>query len=91
MPQKYVIVFMQECTKGQNAAGLEFGGTKLAHAPEIDKDLDKMIKKGIPVYLVTEDARERGLSSSDMVAGIKEISRKTLPQLLDQFDQIWHW
>ncbi len=77
--------------KGQNASGLEFGGTKLAHAPEIDKDLDKMIKKGIPVYLVKEDAQERGLSSSGMVAGIEEISRKALPQLLDRFDQIWHW
>jgi sulfur relay (sulfurtransferase) DsrF/TusC family protein len=77
--------------KGQDASGLAFGEIKMAHPPEIDKDLDKMIKKGVTVYLVTEDAKERGLSSQNLLAGIEKVSRKDLPQLIDQYDQVWHW
>jgi sulfur relay (sulfurtransferase) DsrF/TusC family protein len=77
--------------KGQDASGLAFGGVKSDHPPQIDKDLEKMIQKGIPVYLVQEDLQERGLPDSDLIDGIKKISRKGLPELLDQHDQVWHW
>lgn len=77
--------------KDQDASGLEFGELKMAHAPEIDKDLAKMIGKGIPVYVVEEDAKERGLSDEELIDGVKKISRNTMPELLDQHDQVWHW
>lgn len=77
--------------KGQDASGLVFGDTKMAHPPEIDKDVERMIEKGIPMYLVEEDARERGLSDGELIAGIKKVVRRGLPALFDQHDQIWHW
>lgn len=77
--------------KGQDASGISFGEAKLAHPPEIDKDLEKMIAKGVPVYLVQEDAQERGLGDGDFIAGVKKVSRKELPSLLDQHEQVWHW
>ncbi|MGH7826690.1 MAG: DsrE family protein [Candidatus Binatia bacterium] len=77
--------------RGQDASGLSFGEAKMTHSPEIDKDVAKMIEKGVPVYLVGEDARERGLSDRDLIAGIKKIARQQLPELLDQHDQVWHW
>jgi hypothetical protein len=77
--------------KGQDASGLSFGEAKMANPPEIDKDLEKIIGKGVPVYLVQEDAQERGLSDGDLVTGIKKVKRQGLAELLDQHDQIWHW
>lgn len=77
--------------KGQDASGLSFGEIKMIHPPEIDKDLEKIIGKGVPVYLVQEDARERGLSDGDFVSGVKKVSRGDLPALIDEHDQIWHW
>ena len=77
--------------KGQDASGLSFGDLKLPHPPELDKDITKMIEKGIQVYLVKEDAEERGLSSGDLVGGIKQVSKSELPALVDQHDRIWHW
>jgi predicted peroxiredoxin len=77
--------------KGQDASGLSFGDAKMTHPPEIDKDVQKIIEKGVPVYLVEEDAKERGLSDGDLVSGIKNVRRGDLPQLVDQHDQIWHW
>jgi predicted peroxiredoxin len=77
--------------KVQDASGLVFGETKMTHAPEIDKDVAKMIEKGVPVYVVEEDAKERGLVDSDLIAGVKKVKKSGLPEPMDQHDQVWHW
>lgn len=77
--------------KGQDASGLAFGDAKMAHSPEIDKDVERIIGKGVAVYLVQEDAQERGLVDGDFISGIKKVSRKDLPSLIDQHEQVWHW
>lgn len=77
--------------KDQDASGLAFGEIRMAHPPEIDKDLDKMIQKGVTVYVVSEDAKELGLSDDDLIGGVERISRDDLPELLDRYDQVWHW
>ena len=77
--------------KGQDASGLRFGEIKMAHPPEIDKDVEKMMEKGISVYLVEEDARERGLSDGDLLGAVKKIKRQAIPDIIDQHDQVWHW
>ncbi len=77
--------------KGQDASGLSFGEAKMAHPPEIDKDVEKMIEKGVPVYVVDEDATDRGLSGRDLIGGVKKVNRQDVPELIDQHDQIWHW
>jgi sulfur relay (sulfurtransferase) DsrF/TusC family protein len=77
--------------KGQDASGLSFGASKMVHPPEIEKDVQKLIEKGVPVYLVEEDANDRGLSDGDLVAGLKSVKRQALPELIDQHDLVWHW
>lgn len=77
--------------KGQDASGLSFGESKMTHPPEIDKDVEKMIEKGVPLYVVEEDAKDRGLSDGDLIGGVKKVSRRELPELIDQHDQVWHW
>jgi sulfur relay (sulfurtransferase) DsrF/TusC family protein len=77
--------------QGQDASGLRFGELSQTRPPEIDKDVAALIKKGTPVYVVTEDAVERGLVASEFVSGVQQVSRRALPKFLDQFDQVWHW
>jgi len=77
--------------KGQDASGLYFGALKMTHPPEIDKDVEKMIQKGVSIYLVEEDARERGLTDDDLLDGLRKIKRQGIPQLIDEHDQVWHW
>ena len=77
--------------RGQDASGLAFGEMKMAHPPEIDKDVERMLQKGISVYLVKEDAEERGLSEKELISGLKKVTRQDLPGLIDQHDQVWHW
>lgn len=58
--------------------------------PEIDKDVEKIVQKGVSVYLVKEGAEERGLTDGDLLSGIKKVKRQSLPELIDQYDQVWY-
>ncbi|HXG51338.1 MAG TPA: DsrE family protein [candidate division Zixibacteria bacterium] len=77
--------------KGQDASGLAFGAARMARGPEIDKDVANLLAKGVPVYLVEEDAVERGLVDGQLLDGVKKIKKQSVPELLDQHDQVWHW
>lgn len=77
--------------RGQDAGGLRFGDVELTHPPSIADDLEALMAKGVPVYFVEEDARERGIPGDRVVDGAKPISRRELPALFGGFDQVWHW
>ena len=77
--------------KGQDASGLSFGGRSQSQPPRIEADVAKLTQKGVEVYVVEDDAAERGLERSDLVAGVKPVSRAGLPKLFAGYDQIWHW
>lgn len=77
--------------RGQNAGGLAFGDKKLAHAPELDKDLEKLIESKVAIYIVEEDLRERGVPQDRLIDGLEKITRNNLPALIERFDHVWHW
>jgi hypothetical protein len=77
--------------RGQDASGLRFGDLEVGHSPELDADVEALLDKGVAVYYLTEDVATRGISDADLVDGLKPVSRRELPNLLDQFDQVWHW
>lgn len=77
--------------KGQDASGLRFGDMAMEHPPEIDKDVSRMIEKGIPIFVVEEDVKERGLADDDLIGGIQKLKRTAIPELIDEHEQVWHW
>lgn len=77
--------------RGQDASGLSFGGKEQTQPPKIDRDIGAMIKNGIDVYLVRDDAAERGLEVSELVAGIRPIARDEVAGLFRNYDFVWHW
>jgi sulfur relay (sulfurtransferase) DsrF/TusC family protein len=77
--------------QGQDASGLRFGDLELEHPPALDRDLAAMAEKGVAVYYVQEDAEERGLADAKLIDAAKPVSRKELPGLLEEFEQVWHW
>lgn len=77
--------------RGQDASGLRFGDETLDHPPQIDHDLEALVEKGVPVYYVSDDAADRGIPTDRIIEGVKPVSRRELPSLLDGFDQVWSW
>lgn len=77
--------------RGHDASGLSIGERKLARGPTPDKDLEKLIGAQVPVYVVEEDLRQRGVPDDGIVAGLSQVSRRAIPELFERFDQVWHW
>lgn len=75
----------------QEAAGLTFGNWKQSNPPNIVRDIEAMIAKGIAFYYVESDANARGLPTHRIVNGVKPITTESLPQLLQEFDQVNQW
>jgi intracellular sulfur oxidation DsrE/DsrF family protein len=76
---------------GQDASGLSLGGRQQTQPPQLHEDLRKLTQKGVQVYLVQEDAAERGIETSELIEGVEAVQRAGVAKLFDQYDQIWHW
>ena len=77
--------------QGQDAAGLAFGDKGIAHPPQLDQDLARLIAAKVPVFAVDEDIQERALPSEKLVAGIEKLGRAAIPAAIERFDHVWHW
>jgi hypothetical protein len=77
--------------RAQDASGLTFGGKAQTQPPRIAQDVSNLVGKGVEVWLVEDDAAERGLERGALVEGLKFVPRSGLPALFEQFDQVWSW
>jgi hypothetical protein len=77
--------------RGQDASGLAFGERRQTQSPRLDEDVAKLAGKGVPVYYVAEDARDRGLPSESLLGDAKPVSRAEIPRLFESHDMVWHW
>jgi hypothetical protein len=77
---------------GQGAPGLSIGEWKQTQAPKMDHDvLDLIEKRKIPVFVVEEDVAERGIERSELIPGMKLISRASLPGLCSEYAVVNLW
>ncbi|MGB3809451.1 MAG: DsrE family protein [Parvibaculum sp.] len=76
---------------GQNASGLRFGNWVQTNPPRIERELEKLIAKGVPVYVVSDDLKRRGLAQAETIKGVSFIARNALANLLDEHERVWHW
>ena len=59
--------------------------------PRLDEDVAKLAAKGVTVFIVDDDLRERGIGHGDLVPGVKPIVRGEIPGLFERYDQVWSW
>lgn len=76
---------------GQQAPQVSFGTWQQTHAAEIDQDLIALMEKGVAVFVAEEDLAKRGISLSELISGIKTVSREGILDLIENHDRIWHW
>jgi sulfur transfer complex TusBCD TusB component (DsrH family) len=77
---------------GQGAPGLTVGEWKQTQAPKMDRDvLDLIEKRKMPVFVIEEDLAERGIEKSEMIPGVKLLSRSALPKLCAEHAIVSLW
>jgi len=77
--------------RGQEGTGIKIAGAPVQPGFLIETDVKSVQEAKIPVYALQEDLAERGIEQSELVAGIKLMSRRELGKFIDQFDTIWNW
>jgi len=76
---------------GQDSTGLKFGKWTQNQPAKLDLDLTDCLNNGLGIYIISEDAQERGIPTNRIIEGVKAISRQELPVLFEQYQQVWHW
>jgi predicted peroxiredoxin len=77
--------------KAQDASGLVFGSKAQTKPPQLAKDVERLIERGVAVHVVRDDVAERGIESSELIEGLFLCSRTEIAELVTRFDQVWHW
>ena len=77
--------------KEQKPFNLHFGTWKQTQPPELDRDLEIMIERDIPVYALAEDIQDRALFQERLIDGVSLIEKSQVAQLFEQFEYVWHW
>src|SRR5437867_8178059 len=74
----------------QDAKGLRFG-SRAVKGPDMVRDINAVIAKKIPLFVVSDDLAERGIAASELVPGIEQIQRSAIAKLIDNHDRILSW
>lgn len=77
--------------KAQDASGLVLGGKAQTKPPQLAKDVERLIERGVAVHVVRDDVAERGIEGSELIEGLFLCSRSEIAELVTRFDQVWHW
>jgi sulfur relay (sulfurtransferase) DsrF/TusC family protein len=77
--------------KGHETGAISFGSKRLAHPPQLDRDIAAIVASGAPVFAVAEDLQVLGVRHEPHVEGVRVLPRADLPKLFEQYDQVWQW
>jgi hypothetical protein len=77
--------------KRQNPEGIKIGSLPIERPCKPNKDLLSMKEAGITVQVVREDLADLGISMDDVVPDFELVGRDRIPDIVRQYDQVWHW
>jgi len=77
--------------KTQKPKALNFGSGKIPYPNKLHEDLQAMSKKGIKLFFLAGDVKDRGISQGDLIGEVEGIDRSSLADFVDDFDHIWRW
>jgi sulfur relay protein TusB/DsrH len=75
----------------QECPVLSIGNASVNHPARPTEDIEKLREKGVRVYVVEEDIKDRGINLDNSIQGVRLISKKEIAGLMEEHDQIWHW
>ena len=77
--------------EGQDCTGLAFGEWRQTQPPLIANDLAALIDKRVEIYYVAEDLVGRGIEVSQLIAGVRPVTRAAVADLIAGSGRVWHW
>lgn len=75
----------------QECPALAIARAEIKHPAMPNENIRKLAQKGVRVFAVIGDMRERGIETSKCIDDVQLISKVELTTLFDRHDQVWHW
>jgi sulfur transfer complex TusBCD TusB component (DsrH family) len=75
----------------QQPVALAIGEWRQAHPPSLAADLKALRAKGVEIFAVKEDVRERGIAEDQLIDSVALVPRERLAGLVGGFARVWHW
>jgi intracellular sulfur oxidation DsrE/DsrF family protein len=76
--------------RNQDAKGLRFGA-RTVKGPDMVRDIQAVIEKKIPLFVVADDLAERGIPAAQLIPGVEQIPRSGVAKLIEGHDRILTW
>jgi len=70
---------------------LHLGDWVQTQPADLTRDFANLTDFKVPVYVVEEDLRERGLAGRKCLPGVQVINKKQLTEVYESADQVWNW
>jgi hypothetical protein len=75
----------------QDAGGLAFGAWRQTQPPRVAASVVSLLAARTPIHAVAEDLSDRGVRTSDCVAGVETLPRARLGEFIEGFERVWQW
>ena len=75
----------------QQQPRLTLGMREVAVGPNGENEIRALMANRVTVYIVVDDAAERGIFKDDMIPGLQHLPRGWLGKLYDSYQRIIHW
>ena len=75
----------------QECPPLQIGTVGINHPARPNQDIFALREKGVRVFALADDLEERGIDQASCIGGVELIQRSDVAQLMDRYEQVWHW
>jgi hypothetical protein len=76
---------------GQEVAPLSFGERTQCHAPDVYREVERLIDNKASVFVLSDDVQRRGLDGARLLKGVRRVEAAMLAGLISDYDVVWTW
>jgi sulfur relay protein TusB/DsrH len=75
----------------QECPALSIGNVGINHPARPAEDINRLQEKGVKVFAMRDDLEARGIKGESCVNGVQMISGIDIADLMEKYEQVWHW
>jgi sulfur relay (sulfurtransferase) DsrF/TusC family protein len=75
----------------QECPPLQIGTVGINHPARPNQDIFALREKGVRVFAVADDLEARGIDQTTCIGDVEIIQRSRVADLMEDYQQVWHW
>ena len=75
----------------QECPALIIGNAGINHPARPAEDINRLQEKGVKVFASRDDLEARGINGENCINGVQMVSGSDIVDLMEKYEQVWHW